>query len=115
MVKRRENVAMLNGPARYFDAVSLWLNRKPVMTAMMAWLLVFGTPVVMAGITVWRVDVTCAMAPLDPPNGAQGVADATNHSDVLVLQAGMDVGVAPKDSATDCPCAASSKWHWQVI
>ncbi len=106
---------MLNGPTRYFDAVSLWLNRKPVMTAMMAWLLVFGTPVVMAGITVWRVDVTCAMAPLEPPNGAQGVADATNHSDVLVLQAGMDMRVSPKDSATDCPCAASSKWHWQVI
>jgi hypothetical protein len=113
MVKQRENVTMLNGPARYFDAVSFWLNRKPVMTAMMAWLLVFGTPVVMAGIAVWRVDVTCAMA--DPPHGAQGVADATNHSDVLVLRAGMDMGVAPKDSATDCPCAASSKWHWQVI
>jgi hypothetical protein len=115
MVKQRENVTMLNGPARYFDAVSFWLNRKPVMTAMMVWALVFGAPVVMAGITVWRVDVACAMAPLEPPPGAQGVADATNHSDELVLQAGMDMGDAPKDSATDCPCAASSKWHWQVI
>ena len=106
---------MLNGPARHFERVSFWLNRKPVMTAMMVWSLVFGTPVVMAGITVWRVDVTCAMAQLDPANRAQGVADTTNHSDVLVLRAGMDMGVASKDSATDCPCAASSKWHWQVI
>lgn len=106
---------MLNGPARYLDAVSFWLNRKPVMTAMMVWSLVFGTPVVMAGITVWRVDVECAMEQPDTPNGAQGVADPSNHSDVLMLQAGMDMGAAPKDSATDCPCAASSKWHWQVI
>jgi hypothetical protein len=115
MVKRRENVAMLNGPARYFDAVSLWLNRKPVMTAMMAWLLVFGTPVVMAGMTVWRVDVTCAMAQLHSPNGARGIADAATHEDVLALQSGMEMGVAPKGSAMDCRCAASSKWHWQVI
>jgi hypothetical protein len=114
-VKRRENVAMLNGPARYFDAVSFWLNRKPVMTAMMVWLLVFGTPVVMAGITVWRVDVTCAMAQLDPANGAQGAAETSNQSDALALQSKMDMGVVPKDSETDCPCAASSKWHWQVI
>jgi hypothetical protein len=106
---------MLNSPARYFDTVSFWLNRKPVMTAMMVWSLVFGTPVVMAGITVWRVDVTCAMAQLDPPNGAQGVADNPTHSDVLMRQTGMDMGVGPKDSGTDCPCAASSKWHWQVI
>jgi hypothetical protein len=115
MVKRRENVAMMNGPARYFDAVSIWLNRKPVMTAMMVWALVFGTPVVMAGITVWQTDVTCATSQLEPPSGAQGVADTTNHNDVLVLQADMHTRVAPEDSATDCPCAASSKWHWQVI
>jgi len=106
---------MLNGPARYFDAVSFWLNRKPVMTAMMVWSLVFGTPVVMAGITVWRVDVECAMAQLDPPNGARGVAHTTNRGEVVALQVGTDMGDAPKDSPADCPCAASSKWHWQVI
>jgi hypothetical protein len=106
---------MLTGAARYFDALFCRLNRKPVMTAMMVWSLVFGVLVLTADITVSRVNSACAMVPLDP-NGAQGGTDVARH-DFLVHQAlqAQIVGVARKDSPASCPCVASSKWHWHLI
>ena len=101
--------------ARYFDSLLSRLNRKPVMTAMMVWSLVFGVLVLTADITVSRVNAACAMVQLDP-NGAPGGTDIANRSDFLMhqaLQAEM-VGVAHKDSSAACPCVAS-KWHWHVI
>jgi hypothetical protein len=110
---------MLAGTARYFDAILLRLNRKPVMTAMMVWSLVFGISVLIAGITVWRANSTCAILNVNPPNGAQRVTDVASRSDFLVHeappQAEPDMGISRKDSAAACPCAVSSKWHWQLI
>jgi hypothetical protein len=104
---------MLTDAARYFDALLCRLNRKPVMTAMMVWSLVFGVLVLTADITVSRVNSACAMVQLDP-DGQDGTNVASR--DFLMhqaLQAEM-VGVARKDSASSCPCVAS-KWHWHLI
>jgi hypothetical protein len=90
--------------ARYFEALLSGLNRKPVLTAMMGWSLVFGALVLAADITVSRVNSTCAMVELGP-NGAQGV---TVRSDLPVHH-------ARNDSAAACPCVTSSRWHWQLI
>ena len=107
---------MLTGAARYFDAFFCRLNRKPVMTAMMVWSLVFGVLVLTADISVSRVNSTCAMVKLDP-NGAQGGTDLAGRGNFLAHQAlpAEMVGVAHKDSAEACSCVASSKWHWHLI
>jgi hypothetical protein len=109
---------MLNGAARSFDAMLFKLNRKPVMTAMMVWSLVFGISALIAGITVWRVNSTCEIVRLNPPTGTQGFADIAAHDEFRVqpvLQADLGMGAERKDPAEACPCASSSKWRWQPI
>jgi hypothetical protein len=109
---------MLTSAARRFDAILFQLNRKPVVTAMMVWSLVFGISALIAGITVWRVSSACEIVQLEPRNGAQGLANVVRHDEFRVqqaLQAGLHMRAERKDSAEACPCAASSKWHWQPI
>jgi hypothetical protein len=106
---------MLTGAARSFDAILFKLNRKPVMTAMMVWSLVFGISAFVAGITVWRVNSSCEIAQLEPTGGAQSYANGADNAEFRVQQAELNMESERKDPAEGCPCAASNKWHWQPI
>jgi|HubBroStandDraft_2_1064218.scaffolds.fasta_scaffold222511_3 hypothetical protein len=97
---------MMHGAAYYFDAISYRLRRNPVLTAMMVCSLVFGVSALIAGVKVWRVSSACTIAQMSaPPIVVQDVTYIASRSDLLMHEA----------LQTACPCAASSKWHWQPI
>jgi hypothetical protein len=96
---------MMHGVAYYFDAISYRLLRNPVLTAMMVCSLVFGVSALIAGFKVWRVSSACTIAQMPTPIVVQDVTYIASRSDLLMHQA----------LQTACPCAASSKWHWQTI
>jgi len=82
--------------AYFFHAISYWFRRNPVLTAMMVCSLVLGVTALTAGIAVWRVNFSCAIA--------ERSALALSH----------------KDASAQCACAAFLKLQhvrpmWQRI
>ena len=109
------------GAARYFHAILYQLRQKPVLTAMMVCLLVFGLTALTASIALWRVNSTCTVTEnRSLPNVAlaQAATDLPDRSDPLVQQSflqfesGIRVAQIQSSSAlshrgvqASCPCA----------
>jgi hypothetical protein len=115
---------MQDHAAFHFDAI---LNRNPVLTAMLVTSLIFGMTASIAGVASWRANSAC-IAEQSAPHLAQDLADHAGRGDAMMrqaLQAELLLGVgqtAPGEPAptrkvalTECPCAASNRWHWQRI
>jgi hypothetical protein len=115
---------MQDHAAFHFDAI---LNRNPVLTAMMVTSLIIVVTASIAGIASWRANTAC-MAERSAPHLAQDLDHDAGRGGLMMhqaLQADLVLGVgqsAPGEPApprkvalTECPCAASSGWHWQRI
>jgi len=109
--------------AYFFHAISYWFRRNPVLTAMMVCSLVLGVTALTAGIAVWRVNFSCAIAERSAlPNVVQVVAGIANRSDLLGQHEALSGGLAlsHKDASAQCACAAFLKLQhvrpmWQRI
>jgi hypothetical protein len=113
----------MTGTAYFFHAVLYWFRRNPVLTAMMVCSLVLGVTALTAGIAVWRVNFSCAIAERTVlPNVVQVVTGIANRGDLLGQHEALPGGLAlsHKDAPAQCACAASIKWQqarptWQRI
>jgi hypothetical protein len=113
---------MITGTADFFHAILYWLRRNPVLTAMMVCSLVLGATALTAGIAVWRVNFSCAIAERSVlPTVVQVVTGIANRSDLLGLHEGLPSGaLSRQDASAKCACAAVIKWQharptWQRI
>ena len=113
---------MMTGSAYFFHAISYWLRRNPVLTAMMVCSLVLGATALTAGIAVWRVNFSCAIGERSVlPNVARVVTGIANRSDLLGQHQSLpsSSALSRKDASAQCACALIKWQHarptWQRI
>jgi hypothetical protein len=106
---------MKHKTANHFHALLGRLRCSPVLTAMLVTSLIFGVTASIAGIALWRGTSACIAETSAPPNATMHQALQAN----LVMEVGRatlgDSALSHKVASAACPCAASTRWHWQRI